>query len=157
MTLTIDLLKSWYNQFNEEFFNNSLPQNSKILFRIKRTKKALGTCTCGFMLTPTISISDYFMRDEHDFKCTLIHEMIHLSEYCQSKTMGHGAFFKRECKRILQISNGCYVIQTRSDIKPVKVNNKYDTPIYQPIIMYQNSFSHHIILPTNINMPSIEK
>lgn len=80
MILTTEFLYNKFNEFNEEFFDGSLPQ---IKIIIGKSRKSYGLFHFSIdrttkVKTPIhISISGYFERSEKEYCQTLIHEMIH--------------------------------------------------------------------------------
>jgi len=76
--LTIDTLKSWYEKYNAEDFNNDLPPVSRIRFKITHTYHMLGQHKPEAYGIHTIKISDYYDVPEKEYLKVLLHEMCHL-------------------------------------------------------------------------------
>ena len=107
MTLTVDLLRTWFKQFNADYFDNELPV-PRIALSKARTR--LGTMACRrvrkllrWVYTDfTIRISTYYDCTEREYKETLLHEMIHY--YITYKhipdTSSHGRVFREMMLRL---------------------------------------------------------
>jgi len=94
-------------EFNEEFFEGRIPPfclNVKISDRMTRVR---GT----FNPSKGIKLSSLLLVDEHEWKSTLLHEMIHAWEYFVLHAKpGHRLNFKRKAREIAQRTNGQYNI-----------------------------------------------
>ena len=107
MTLTIDILRTWFKQFNADYFGNELPV-PRLMLSNARTR--LGTMACRrtrrllqWVYTDfTIRISTYYDCSEREYQETLLHEMIHY--YITYKripdTSSHGAVFREMMHRL---------------------------------------------------------
>lgn len=106
MKLTINYIENKFELYNQKYFYGLL---KKPHFKIKTTKRQLGCLSTkrvmsfnGYMYIYTISISDFYNRNEKQYDNTLIHEMIHL--YIAQQNLydngAHGRRFKAECARI---------------------------------------------------------
>lgn len=154
MTLTTDLLKEWYNKFNQEFFNSELPTYN-IDLCVSKTKRVLGSCQMRLFGEKTIKVSNYYIRTEIEYQTTLIHEMIHLYEAIKFGVMSHGKFFKDMSRQIHIKSNGLYSIKRVSNIK-YEVNDECCKSINQPIVLFQDSYGiNSAIYPTKSLLNSV--
>lgn len=107
MTLTIDLLRTWFGQFNADYFGGELPVPR---FRLTRARTRLGTMGCrrvrrllGYAYTDfTISLSTYYDCTEREFQETLLHEMIHYHIVYRGipDTSSHGKTFRAIMERL---------------------------------------------------------
>lgn len=101
MTLTTDLLRVWFGQFNVDYFGGELPVPRLVL---SKARTRLGTMACrrvryglGWKYSDfTIRISVYYDCTEREYQETLLHEMIHY--YIVYKripdTSSHGRVFR---------------------------------------------------------------
>ena len=82
MTLTTDTLRTWFKQFNADYFGDELPVPRLAL---SKARTRLGTMACKSVRRIgrtvytdfTIRISTYYDCTEREYKETLLHEMIH--------------------------------------------------------------------------------
>lgn len=107
MTLTIDLLRTWFKQFNADYFGDELPVPRLAL---SKARTRLGTMSCKRRLRVcvveysdfTIRISTYYDCTEREYQETLLHEMIHY--YITYKRIrdksSHGPVFRRMMERL---------------------------------------------------------
>lgn len=109
ITLTIQTLKVWFNEFNTEYFDGKLKTPN---FQITNVKSFLGRyCSRGNI----IQVSVAYIRSERDYKNTLLHEMCHQYDY---ETNGliikpHGARWKRIAAMVNSKMQGKYGIIQR--------------------------------------------
>lgn len=107
MTLTADLLRRWFDQFNELYFGGELPVPR---IGLSRARTKLGTMACrrvrrlkGWAYTDfTIRISVYYDCAERDYQQTLLHEMIHyyIAYRNIADTSAHGRVFRQIMNRL---------------------------------------------------------
>lgn len=107
MTLTTDILHTWFRQFNADYFGDELPV-PRIALSKARTR--LGTMSCRrvrkllrWTYTDfTIRISTYYECSEREFQETLLHEMIHLyiAYHNLTDTSSHGKVFRQIMQRL---------------------------------------------------------
>ena len=102
MQVTTEILKSWFNEFNRNYFGSALPEPA---FAVGKARTQLGAMAykwksvMGFRkyYGYTIRISNYYDAGEEQFKNVLLHEMIHY--YIVFKgikdTSSHGVVFRR--------------------------------------------------------------
>ena len=107
MTLTTDILYTWFRQFNTDYFAGELPI-PRIALTKARTR--LGTMACRrtrrllrWEYTDfTIRISTYYECSEREYQETLLHEMIHY--YITYKQIpdksSHGHVFREMMTRL---------------------------------------------------------
>ena len=82
MTLTTDILRAWFRQFNADYFGDELPVPRLVLSKA-RTRLGTMACKCQRRLLKrvytdfTIRISTYYDCSEREYQETLLHEMIH--------------------------------------------------------------------------------
>ena len=115
MKATIYFMKSKFREFNERFFNNSLPTP---IFELMNRKKALGDFTSlrgleyNFGSYMRIRLNKAFERSENDLETTLLHEMIHQYIYVHNirDNGAHGRKFLQIAEKIKENSNGIYNI-----------------------------------------------
>ena len=99
MTLTTDILRTWFRQFNADYFGDELPVPRLVLSKA-RTRLGTMACKCQRRLLKrvytdfTIRISTYYDCNEREYQETLLHEMIHYyiiyeaSLSCHLQTLG---------------------------------------------------------------------
>ena len=97
MTLTTDILHTWFRQFNADYFGDELPV-PRIALSKARTR--LGSLTYSRVLRLSgwkytdfvIRISIYYECTEREFQETLLHEMIHyyIAYHNITDTSSHG-------------------------------------------------------------------
>ena len=107
MTLTTDILRTWFRQFNADYFGDELPEPRLALSKA-RTRLGTMTCKCTRRMLKrvysdfTIRISIYYDCTEREFQETLLHEMIHY--YIVYKripdTSSHGSAFRGMMNRL---------------------------------------------------------
>ena len=108
-TLTKSTLKTWFKEYNTEYFDGRLPFPT---LNVKSCKSYLGIC---YPKKRIINISTFYKRNERAYRETLLHEMIHLWNYCYDfNYMGHGKPFKRKANEINK--KGGWNIQRCGDI-----------------------------------------
>lgn len=129
MKLTLEYLYKKFDEFNEKFFEGSLP---RILIEITRTKRRLGSYEYianrwSMREQPVrIIISKYYDRPETEICGTLIHEMIHY--YLSINMIGrgedcHGPSFMKWAAKINK-TNPEYNIQKNSRVDKSSLTNK---------------------------------
>lgn len=101
-------LKLEYQRFNKLIFNNKLPKDMPVKWT--KSKRALGRAHLYYSLKSkklvkcTITISNYLICTDHEYRETLIHEMIHVFLGKKSKFKKgdnhHGPSFIKEMGRI---------------------------------------------------------
>lgn len=107
MTLTTDILRTWFRQFNADYFGGELPMPRLALSKA-RTRLGTMACKCRRRLLKrvytdfTIRISTYYACSEREYQETLLHEMIHYHIiYNQLKdTSPHGPLFRSIMQRL---------------------------------------------------------
>lgn len=102
MTLTVDLLRQWFGQFNSAYFADELPVPHLALSKA-RTRLGTMACQCRRTLFGRkysnfiIRVSTFYDCTEREFQTVLLHEMIHY--YITFKgirdTSAHGCEFHR--------------------------------------------------------------
>lgn len=107
MTLTTDLLKVWFGQFNAMYFGGKLPMP---VIRLSKARTKLGTMRCRrvrrmlkWVYTDfSISISTYYDCTEREYQTTLLHEMIHYHIAYNNipDTSAHGKVFHEIMNRL---------------------------------------------------------
>lgn len=107
MTLTTDILRTWFRQFNADYFGDELPV-PRLALSTARTRLGTMSCKCIRRLTRrvytdfTIRISTYYDCTEKEYQETLLHEMIHY--YITYKhipdTSSHGQVFREMMRRL---------------------------------------------------------
>ena len=107
MTLTTDILRIWFRQFNTDYFGSELPM-PRIVLSKARTRLGTMACKCTRRLMKrvytdfTIRISIYYDCSEREYQETLLHEMIHY--YIMYKripdTSSHGRVFREMMQRL---------------------------------------------------------
>ncbi|WP_296864427.1 SprT-like domain-containing protein [uncultured Methanobrevibacter sp.] len=98
-----------YIEFNEKYWDNNLPE---IEFKLSRSKNLFGTASCKFNRSEVsaynfvIKMSVYYDQPESVLENTLLHELIHISEYYfHPETLlyrcdHHGIYFQKEAARL---------------------------------------------------------
>lgn len=92
MKPTLTQIQTWFDEFNDKVFRNTLPS---VPFKFTNTRRELGQFYWGGGRGLGIKISLYYDRGEDDYRNTLLHEMCHL--YCYSRGWandGHGRHWK---------------------------------------------------------------
>ena len=107
MTLTTDILRTWFRQFNTDYFGDELPV-PRIALSKARTR--LGSLTYSRVLRLSgwkytdfvIRISIYYECTEREFQETLLHEMIHyyIAYHNITDTSSHGTVFRQIMQRL---------------------------------------------------------
>ncbi|WP_288318009.1 SprT-like domain-containing protein [Xylanibacter caecicola] len=102
MKVSTILLKTWFDEFNREYFHSSLPVPK---FVIGNARTQLGAMAYKWKSVMgrkeyygyTIRISNYYDADEKQFKNVLLHEMIHYYIVIKGikDTSSHGVVFRR--------------------------------------------------------------
>lgn len=120
MILTTDILRTWFRQFNTDYFDGELPM-PRIVLSKARTRLGTMACKCTRRLLKrvysdfVIRISTYYECTEREFQETLLHEMIHY--YIIYKripdTSSHGKVF-REIMHRLNSKYGWHITITSS-------------------------------------------
>lgn len=133
MALTIDILHTWFRQFNADYFGDELPV-PRIALSKARTR--LGTMSCRrvrkllrWTYTDfTIRISTYYECSEREYQETLLHEMIHyyIAYKNISDTSSHGKVF-RQIMQQLNNEHGWNITITSS------MHNHKLTPVQRKI------------------------
>lgn len=106
MSVSVDRLKAWFDEFNARYFNGELPRPA---FSTGMSRTRLGSMSWRKerhlfrqVAAFSIRISNYYDVDETTFKSVLLHEMIHL--YIVSRgikdTSAHGKEFRRHMNRL---------------------------------------------------------
>lgn len=107
MTLTVDILRTWFRQFNDDYFGGELPMPRLALSKA-RTRLGTMSCKCRRKwLRPvytdfTIRISTYYVCTEREYQETLLHEMIHYYitySHLPDKS-SHGPLFRSIMQRL---------------------------------------------------------
>ena len=109
MELTAQILREWFGQFNALYFGNELPEPRFIVnkarhllgqFSCKKVRQGLfrGYKTIGY----TIKVSEYYDLSPHEYKSTLLHEMIHyyITYARERDTSAHGKIFRQWMQRL---------------------------------------------------------
>jgi len=107
MKYTLKKAAKLFMQYDKEIFNSEIRKaDINLSLRFNNSKKYMGIF-CGYYVEKKkcgeLILSKWFMGNKVDFKSTLIHEMVHCIQFVRGKKVNHGAFFKRECKRIKKI------------------------------------------------------
>ena len=107
MTLTTDILRTWFRQFNADYFGDELPVPRLALSKA-RTRLGTMACKCTRRMFKrvysdfAIRISTYYDCTEREYQETLLHEMIHY--YIMYKhipdTSSHGRVFREMMNRL---------------------------------------------------------
>lgn len=128
MKVTRTWIATNFDTFNKEYFNGKLPIPN---FLLCNTYRMLGQCGAKNWRSAQpnfyIKISNYFERTEHEFKTTLLHEMIHL--YFQSKAdwkEGHGRKFQAMARTFDKYG---YDIHTKSNLTHKTTNHTIPTRV----------------------------
>ena len=80
MTPTLTQMKIWFDEFNHDVFNGTLP---KVKITLNNTRRQLGQFYWGGGRGIGIKISLFWDRTEEQYRNTLLHEMCHL--YCYNR------------------------------------------------------------------------
>ena len=113
MTPTITQMQTWFDEFNKQVFNDTLP---KVKISFNNTRRMLGQFYWGNGRGIGIKISLFWDRTDDQYRNCLLHEMCHLYCYHQGWIReGHGSRWKN-------IANYAYrktglLIQRCEDIK----------------------------------------
>lgn len=107
MTLTTDILRTWFRQFNADYFGDELPVPRLVLSKA-RTRLGTMACKCQRRLLKrvytdfTIRISTYYDCNEREYQETLLHEMIHYYIMYNRipDTSSHGRVFREMMQRL---------------------------------------------------------
>lgn len=118
MKPTINYIAQKFNEFNKQFFHNSLPipifdlmSRNRALgdFTVNTSKNYIGLPIKSYM---RIRLNKMFERTQTQIDETIIHEMIHQYLYVHKiyDNAPHGNIFMRIAKKIYEESNGLYNI-----------------------------------------------
>lgn len=107
MTLTVDLLRTWFRQFDALYFGDALPM-PRIALSKARTRLGTMACKCHRRLMGRvysdfcIRISTYYDCTEREYQETLLHEMIHyhITYNHIPDTSAHGRVFRGIMQRL---------------------------------------------------------
>lgn len=107
MTLTVDLLRTWFGQFNAAYFGGVLPM-PRLALSGARTRLGTMACKCTRRLTGcvysdfVIRLSTYYEQTEREYQQTLLHEMIHyyIAYNRLPDTSAHGSTFRAMMRRL---------------------------------------------------------
>lgn len=133
MRATFPFVKERFDRFNREIFNNTLPplricinhsHRTLGLFKCKNTRVAPGVYQSS---DPQISISDLFDMEERMIEDTIIHEMIHYSEWLKHPgplSEPHGIYFRSEMTRINQNFGRNISISEKLDKETISTANR---------------------------------
>ncbi len=107
ISIDIDWLQTWFDTFNQRYFNNVLPPPR---FTLSKSRTRLGSMSCKKKRTWlktvstdfTISISIFYDQTERQYQNVLLHEMIHYYIAYQNikDTSAHGVVFKKMMKQL---------------------------------------------------------
>jgi len=95
-------LQSKYQLFNKRYFNDSL-NNATCYFRGKPHSRYGGFC---WNRGKGITVNGY--RSEKRVLSILLHEMVHVEQYCFGKTVDHGRWFKSRCRELTMLTKEKY-------------------------------------------------
>lgn len=114
MKATPSLVEQYYKTFNAAYFDSMLPND--IEFGVMRSKKTWGLATYSFkrraghktnVQPVSVKITNLIDMTEQSFKSTVLHEMIHILDYClfpehfdAKRYDAHGAWFKKTAEDI---------------------------------------------------------
>lgn len=116
---------SFFHIYNEKYFNGVLPIPT---LRIMHSYRTLGYFHCeidndGYILNPTIYISDNYEYTESQLKNIIVHEMIHyFLAYCGKDMKCHHG---KEFRKMSQKLNSKYGLNITStiDLTPFSIRN----------------------------------
>ena len=99
-------LRGWYDKVNRKYFNNQLPQETLVIWR-KPFVVGHGAEIVFFKDGRLLILVNPILRkigaENHAIQ-SLIHEMCHLSLWCQKKNPAtHGLLFQNEMKRLAKL------------------------------------------------------
>lgn len=99
--LTTVIIRKWWNEFNDTYFGGELTSPNRVeLIDSKRVLGCFHIHRDYWNTHTTISISVYYDRDEHGYKETLLHEMIHQWQSERRLPIDHKTNFKRKAAQI---------------------------------------------------------
>ena len=102
MAPTLTQVQTWFDQFNTQVFNDTLP---KVKITFTNTRRQLGQFFWGYGRGIGIKISLFWDRTEDQYRNTLLHEMCHL--YCYHNGWireGHGSRWKDIAKYATRVT-----------------------------------------------------
>lgn len=112
-------IRNLFSQLNTIFFQNQLPQPDKINFRF--VKKYYGEFEVAnpfdWKSGYYINFSSAYKFTEFEYEKILIHEMIHVWQWFNNKTLGHGSSFKLKARELNMLTNNKYSISTYTQIE----------------------------------------
>lgn len=107
MQIDIFWLRKWFDTFNRQYFDGTLPAPR---FHIGHSRTRLGTLSFKRKTTLgrtqlydfSLGMSNYYDQTEHQFQSVLLHEMIHLSIAAAGlkDTSPHGMIFRGMMSRL---------------------------------------------------------
>ena len=139
MTITKELLKELYQEYNAKYFDNQLGKCEFSLFTKNMT-------TLGSYLwredkkgrpKDKIWIGTCIYWNEEILKRVLIHEMIHMyvhriEGHKYDGLLGHGRRFRRQCKRIREQ----YGIETLKLPKVEFINKEHEPKLWERVVLW---------------------
>ncbi len=146
MELTTDILRTWFNRFNKEYFDGAL--SDAVSFEVSNSKHQLGQFCCTkrkswLLKRPrpvdcVIKVSRYFEISEREIQSTLLHEMIHyyIISNGLTDTSPHGKIFRWHMNRLNQQYG--WNITIRQNITEWKVSSDYLNASYLVLAVVLN-------------------
>lgn len=155
MTLTVDILRMWFRQFNDAYFAGDLPMPRLLLSKsrtrlgtmsCKRTKRLFKTVYSDY----TIRISVYYEQSEREFQSTLLHEMIHLyiTSHQIPDTSSHGKVFRSVMQQInRQYGWDITVSSSMRDHKVASIGSSASTYVVLAIVLASGERMLSVVSP----------
>lgn len=104
MKPSLDKAAKYFMDFDRKIFSGRIRKaDINLTLSFNNSKELMGVFVGyyhGKMKCGEIRLSKRYCKDKEQFKSTLIHEMVHCIQFIKGKRVNHGAFFKRECRRI---------------------------------------------------------
>lgn len=155
MTLTVDLLRQWFAQFNAAYFGDELPMPA---LGLSKARTRLGTMTCRGERTLfkrrfydfAIRVSTFYDSTEREYQTVLLHEMIHY--YITYKgihdTSAHGSEFRRIMHRLNSEHGWNISVSSSGRGKTLDTSRQYaDVYVVLAIIMHTGERYLSVVSP----------
>lgn len=143
---TVDRMQELYDEYNEKYFNNELPD---IPLKTNRSRRTGGTVLAyknkatGDIRIEHLTISNFFEKDEEALKKIMLHEMIHVYFLNKGIIEGHGARFERMRKELSEKS-GIDIPRTE-DVSAYGVSDDIKSKMLD-LLIYKRGDDHSVYL-----------
>ena len=140
MTLTVDILRAWFRQFNADYFGGELPVPRLALSKARTRlgtmsyKRKLHICVVEYS-DFTIRVSTYYDCTEREYQETLLHEMIHY--YIAYKRIrdksSHGPVFRQMMRQLNEVYG--WNVTVSSSMRDHKLSDPQSARAVRPYVV----------------------